>query len=100
MVVQKGGSLHGSNSLRRTFSTSLIASGADPKSVQELLGHKSLAMTMNLYAKMNSQTKRQALGRLPYGRGVLAAEGVLEYPGKGAIPVQDCHRSVTRPETG
>jgi integrase len=38
------------HSLRRTFATNLIAGGADPKSVQELLGHRTLDMTMRIYA--------------------------------------------------
>jgi integrase len=84
------------HSLRRTFATSLIVAGADPKSVQELLGHKTLDMTMRIYAKINGQTKRQALGRLPYGQGVLAPEGVVQYPGNvAALPVQNGHQSVT-----
>jgi site-specific recombinase XerD len=58
------------HSLRRTFATSLIVGGADPKTVQELLGHKTLAMTMKIYAKVRAGTKRQALGRLSYGAGV------------------------------
>jgi integrase len=70
------------HSLRRTFATDLIANGADPKSVQALLGHKTLAMTMNLYAKVHSETKRQALGRLSYGAGVQAPEHVLQFPPK------------------
>jgi integrase len=84
------------HSLRRTFATSLIVGGADPKSVQELLGHKTLDMTMRIYAKVHAQTKRQALGKLPYGQGTLAPAHVLEYPGKGeGFPVQFGHQSVT-----
>jgi integrase len=83
------------HSLRRTFATSLIANGADPKSVQELLGHRTLDMTMRIYAKIHTHTKRQALGKLPYGQGTLAPEGVLEYPGSVAKPVQNGHQSVT-----
>src|SRR5207248_5874614 len=40
------------HSLRRTYATNLIANGADPKSVQELLGHRTLDMTMRIYAKI------------------------------------------------
>jgi integrase len=83
------------HSLRRTFATSLIANGADPKSVQELLGHKTLTMTMNLYAKVNGQTKRQALGRLSYGQGALAPAHVVEYPEKVGLSVPVRHRSDT-----
>jgi integrase len=88
------------HSLRRTFATSLIVGGADPKSVQELLGHRTLEMTMKIYTKIKSQNKRQALGKLAYGKGALVPDGVLEYPGGGAgNPVQNGHQSVTRQET-
>ena len=84
------------HSCRRTFATNLIVNGADPKTVQELLGHKTLAMTMNLYAKIHSGTKRQAVGRLSwYGAGVQASEHVVEYPVKGPVG----HKLVTRRPT-
>jgi integrase len=76
------------HSLRRTFATSLIVSGADPKSVQELLGHKTLAMTMKVYAKVRAQTKRHALSRLPYGAGVQPPVHVVEIPVPVSLPVQ------------
>lgn len=57
------------HSLRRTFATNLIVHRTDPKTVQELMGHRTLAMTMNLYAKINVDTKREAIGRLSYGAG-------------------------------
>jgi integrase len=87
------------HSLRRTFATNLITGGADPKSVQELLGHRTLDMTMRIYAKVNMQSKRQALGRLSYGKGTLAPAGLLEYPGKEGFSVPFGHRSVTSPKT-
>ncbi len=65
------------HSLRRTFATSLIVGGADPKTVQELLGHKTLAMTMKVYAKVRAQTKRHALGKLSYGAGTKGPEHIL-----------------------
>jgi integrase len=68
------------HSLRRTFATSLIVGGADPKTVQELLGHKTLAMTMKVYAKVRAQTKQQVLGRLSYGSGATGPEDVLPLP--------------------
>jgi integrase len=76
------------HSLRRTFATSLITSGADPKTVQELLGHKTLAMTMKVYAKVRPQTKRQAPGRLAYGAGVSGPAHVVALPPAFPIPVQ------------
>ena len=35
------------HSLRRTYATDLIEQGANPKSVQELLGHSTLDMTVH-----------------------------------------------------
>ena len=83
------------HSLRRTFATELITQGSDPKSVQELLGHRTLTMTMKLYAKVRPQNKRQAVARLSYGKGVTPPAHVLEYPASGAGPVQFGHQSVT-----
>lgn len=86
------------HSLRRTFATDLISNGADPKSVQELLGHKTLEMTMKIYAKIHGGTKRQAVGKLSYGSGTFTPAGVLEFPANGkALPVQNSHQSVTEP---
>jgi hypothetical protein len=82
------------HSFRRTFATNLIAGGADPKSVQELFGHATLDMTMRIYAKIHTQTKRQALGRLSYGRGALAPEHIVEYPAKEEG--RESHRIVTK----
>jgi hypothetical protein len=68
--------------------------------VQELLGHKTLDMTMRIYTKIHTQTKRQALAKLPYGQGTLAPDHVLEYPApSGGFPVRFGHPSVTGPET-
>ncbi len=83
------------HSLRRTFATDLIVNGTDPRTVQELLGHKTLIMTMKLYAKVRPQNKRQAVARLSYGGGVTAPAHLIEYPTAGAIPVQVGHQSVT-----
>ncbi|SCI59852.1 Integrase [uncultured Flavonifractor sp.] len=38
--------------LRRTYITNLIHSGADPKTVQYLAGHKNAKITMDIYAKV------------------------------------------------
>jgi integrase len=75
------------HSLRRTFATNLIANGADPKSVQELLGHKTLRMTMDIYTKIHVQTKRQTLGRLTYGRGVEPPSHLVQLPERGEAKV-------------
>ena len=67
------------HSLRRTFATNLIVNRADPKTVQELMGHAKLEMTMRLYAKIHIDTKRQAVGRLSYGKGIETPEHVVEF---------------------
>ena len=46
--------------------------------VRLILGHKSLEMTMKVYAKMNSQIKRQAVGRLSYGKGSQTPEHLVQ----------------------
>jgi integrase len=86
------------HSLRRTFATELIVNGADPKSVQELLGHKTLAMTMKLYAKVRPQNKRQAVARLSYGEGVTAPAHLVEFPAPTAEPVRFGHQPDTASE--
>ncbi len=89
------------HSLRRTFASDLILNVADPKTVQELLGHRTLDMIMRIYTKVRSQNKRQTLGRLSYGQGALAPDGVLDYHGRSGqrpFPVQSGHKSVTSPK--
>jgi hypothetical protein len=84
------------HSLRRTFATNLIVSGADPETVRQLLGHKTLDMTMKIYTKFHKQTKRQTLARLTYGSGTLVPAHVVEYPGSDGFSVQNGHQTVTR----
>jgi integrase len=74
------------HSLRRTFATSLIVGGADPKSVQELLGHATLAMTMQVYTKVRAQTKRQAIAKLTYGGMATGPDHVLPISGAKCRP--------------
>jgi integrase len=37
-----------------------------PRAVQALMGHKSLEMTMKIYAKVNDDQQRAAIGKLSY----------------------------------
>jgi len=54
------------HSLRGTFATLAIDHGASPKAVQSILGHSSLELTMNIYAKANDHAKRSAIAALPF----------------------------------
>lgn len=57
------------HSLRHTFASDLIRNGADPRTVQTLLGHKTLEMTMKIYATVFPEQKREAIAKLSYGEG-------------------------------
>lgn len=50
--------------LRHTFATNCIDSGADIKSLSELLGHSSVNITLNRYVHPSEQIKRQHLNTL------------------------------------
>ena len=54
------------HSLRVSFTTLSLEHGANPKAVQAILGHSTLAMTMNVYAKATERSKREAIGALPF----------------------------------
>jgi len=49
---------------RHTFGTLALEHGADPITVQNLLGHKKIATTL-IYAKSTDTTKRKAVDNLP-----------------------------------
>ena len=47
-------------SLRHTYTTNLLSNGAQPKDVQELLGHSDVSTTMNVYAHATREAKRDS----------------------------------------
>jgi integrase len=63
--AEPGGSVD-IHSLRVSFVTLSLEHGANPKAVQRILGHSTLALTMNVYAKATERGKREAIGVLPY----------------------------------
>ncbi len=65
--------------LRHTFASWLVMSGANLKTVQELLGHKSITMTMR-YAHLSQEHKKEAVNLLN---------------GRASSQNPACHKSVT-----
>lgn len=47
------------HSLRHTFATNLVNSGAPPEYVQRLLGHSKLAVTMDTYYRPTDEHRRE-----------------------------------------
>lgn len=61
--------------LRHTAATVAIASGADIKSVQDLLGHATASFTLNVYAHTSEQMMRDTAARMQNYYDGLAAKG-------------------------
>lgn len=53
------------HSLRRTYISRLIRSGADVKTVQSLARHSTITLTMDIYAETDEDARRSAVDRLP-----------------------------------
>lgn len=49
------------HTLRHSFTTNLLANGANPKDVQEILGHTDVSTTMNVYAHSNLEAKQSSV---------------------------------------
>jgi len=48
------------HALRHTYTTNLLANGARPKDVQELLGHSDVSTTMNIYGHAERKSKKSS----------------------------------------
>lgn len=61
--------------LRHTAATVAIASGADVKSVQDLLGHATASFTLNVYAHTSEQMRKDTAARMQSYYDGLAVKG-------------------------
>ena len=61
--------------LRHTAATVAIASGADIKSVQDLLGHATASFTLNVYAHTSEQMMKDTAARMQSYYDGLAVKG-------------------------
>lgn len=52
------------HSFRSTFATRCIENGMNPKTLQEILGHKNFNLTMSLYGHALTDTKKKAMDNL------------------------------------
>ena len=56
--------MHTFHTLRHCFATRCIEAGMDPKTLQAILGHSTMAMTMDLYCDVMEETKREAMKKV------------------------------------
>lgn len=61
--------------LRHTAATVAIASGADVKSVQDMLGHATASFTLNVYAHTSEQMMKDTAARMQNYYDTLAVKG-------------------------
>lgn len=68
--------------LRHAYATLLIAIENNPRVVMELMGHSTIAVTMNLYGHVAEDTARIATRRLgeAFGNATVAQPGPADNP--------------------
>lgn len=54
------------HALRHTFATRMLEHGVDPKTLQVLLGHASITMTLNRYAHVMPETRQAAVASIDH----------------------------------
>lgn len=55
------------HAFRDTFATRCVESGMQPKTLQEIMGHTDISMTMGLYAHVMDETKKEQLKAVNFG---------------------------------
>lgn len=64
LLSEAGVGKHNFHAIRHTFATNCINSGADVKSLSEILGHSNVNITLNRYVHPTIDTKRKHLNNL------------------------------------
>ncbi len=54
------------HSMRHTFASHLLQSGSNPVDVSQMLGHKSVSTTLDIYGHSSRDGRRKAFEKLPY----------------------------------
>ena len=76
------------HTLRHTYTTNLLSNGAQPKDVQELLGHLDVSTTMNVYAHATREAKRDSAKLLDKVVGIyLLPQTSSKYPSFSSIAI-------------
>ena len=63
-ITFKEGECHSVHTLRHTFASMMIESGADLKTVSEILGHSSSQFTANIYVHLTQEHKAKMINNL------------------------------------
>lgn len=56
--------------LRHTFATRCIEGGMMPKTLQKILGHSNIGITMNLYVHITEDEKQKEINKVSYALNV------------------------------
>lgn len=77
------------HTLRHTFATRAIEAGMKPKTLQEILGHANIGITMNLYVHVTEEEKEKEIKKFEQA---LSSGLMLKWCGNGAIVNKKCSK--------
>ncbi len=60
-----------------TFCSNMARQGMNPKTLQYIMGHSDIAVTMNVYTHLGLDDAREELVRLKEARNVMKMKGVM-----------------------
>ena len=80
------------HAFRDTFATRAIESGMNPKTLQEILGHSDIGMTMNLYAHVMEETKEKEMSLVEIKTVLNCCQSCCHPPKKAAFSAYLRHK--------